>query len=202
MSLHVCAFRWSWIRPYTPRQHDVPESVSGPQVGWPQPGWSLRSAPCQQLSSWVPPRASTCLVPWQTLIICSEERIHGRRHSYWTPGNARNWLICPPPAAWAELKSTSLSAWGMADHGVWRVGEAWSNGRESTHACMWLGSAHTVHHFTSILGHIPCASSWHLFDWPGRCETPWSGHHCSHLWSAPAAASHSGGWRASQTSAG
>ena len=94
-----CICCWSWIRPCTPRQHDVPATGAGPQVDWPQPGWPLpreRSAPSQQLSPWVPPRASPCLVPWQTSIVCSDERMHAGRYSYWTPALARHWSMFPP----------------------------------------------------------------------------------------------------------
>ena len=68
----------------------------------------------------------------------------------------------PSPAAQAEFKSTmSLPDAGMANCRV-RPGRTDGN---RTHA-------RTVHCFASVLGHIPCASSWHLFDWPGRCEPP------------------------------
>ena len=52
---------------------------------------------------------------------------------------------------------------------VWQV--EWIG---QTHACMKLGPAHTAHLLVSFLGHIPCASSWLLFSWPGCCELPGS----------------------------
>ena len=50
---------------------------------------------------------------------------------------------------------------------------------------------------TYLLGHIPRASSWLLFGWPRRSDPPGSGSCCSHFQNTPAAASHSGGRRAS-----
>ncbi len=70
-------------------------------------------------------------------------------------------------------------------------------GRSRTHACRWPGPAHTAHLLASVLGHIPCASSWSVFGLQGHCEPLGSGPHCWHFWSAQVAASHSGGWRTS-----
>ena len=88
-------------------------------------------------------------------------------------------------AARAELKAaTSLSDAGMADCRVRRVDEAGSNRRESN-SCMHV-TRYCTHcsSFRIRFGPHSTCSSWHLFGWPGRCETPWSEPHCSHLWSA------------------
>ena len=53
--------------------------------------------------------------------------------------------------------------------------------RSQTHACIQLGPARTAHLLASILGYIPCASSWLLFGWPGQCELPRLVPHFSHF---------------------
>ena len=106
------------------------------------------------------------------------------------------------PAARAELKSVmSTSVAGMANCSVWRMGDAGSNGKQSN-SCMHatIGPARTAHRLASVSGRIPHVSSLLVFGWQGHCELPGSWPHCSHFWSAPAAASHSDGWRASQIS--
>ena len=105
--------------------------------------------------------------------------------------------MCPPPQhrlSWGLQRAHQIQPWLTGGCGWWmRPGRTGGN---RTHACMCPGPARTANRFASVMGRDPCASSWHLFDWPGRCEPPRSGPHSSHFWSAPAAASHSGTfWR-------
>ena len=111
------------------------------------------------------------------------------------------WTTAPAsPAVRADLKSAmSTSVAGMADCSVRRMGET---GSSQTLACTQLGPARTAHQLASVSGCIPHVSSLLVFGWQGHCELPGSWPHCSHLWSAPAVASHSEGWRASKISFG
>ena len=125
--------------------------------------------------------ASSRLVPWQMSTVCSEERTHGGRYSYWTLALARNWsMILPPqPLSWSPQRAYQMQALLTVGCGGGLVRPGRTGGSRIL-ACMWPGPARTAHLIASVLGRILCASSLHLFDWPGRCEPFWSGPHCSH----------------------
>ena len=129
--------------------------------------------------------------------------MHGGRYCFWTPALARHWSVFPPPQhalSWSPQRAYQMQAWLTVGCGGW-VRPARTGGSRAL-ACMWPGPARTAHLIASVLGRILCASSLHLFDWPGRCEPSWSVPHCSHyiFCSASAHVSHSGGWWPGQTS--